>query len=237
MGGIFHDWQAQGSQPVIYYVEDDNNIRDLVIYTLRQTGFEAKGFSNGTDFYDACRKQMPEAVLLDIMLPNEDGLSILKRLKADTKTADLPVIMVTAKSVEYDKVIGLDSGADDYVTKPFGMMELVARVRALLRRAITRTEPEILSAGDLTLDKTRHIVMVKGENTVLTLKEFDLLFFLLKNRGTVFTREHLLELVWDYSYDGGTRTVDVHIRTLRQKLGEYGNLIETVRGVGYRFKG
>jgi two-component system, OmpR family, alkaline phosphatase synthesis response regulator PhoP len=222
---------------MIYYVEDDNNIRDLVIYTLGQTGFEAQGFTNAEEFYTACKKQLPEAVLLDIMLPNEDGLDILKQLKSDIRTADLPVIMVTAKSVEYDKVIGLDSGADDYITKPFGMMELVARVRALLRRTTAKTESDILTADQMIVDRSKHLVIVKGDSKVLTLKEFDMLFILLKNRGTVFSRERLLELIWDYGYVGGTRTVDVHIQTLRKKLGAYGSLIETVRGVGYRFKG
>lgn len=223
---------------MIYYVEDDNNIRDLVVYTLNQSGFEAQGFRNDDEFYAACQKQTPALVLLDIMLPGNDGLSILKQLKSDNKTVAIPVIMVTARGTEYDKVIGLDSGADDYIAKPFGMMELVARVRALLRRTDAKPSSEILKEGELVVDQQKHIVTVDSKNITLTLKEFELLSFFMENRGTAFTREHLLKSLWDYSYEGGTRTVDVHITTLRQKLGEkYGKLIETVRGVGYRFGG
>lgn len=222
---------------MIYYVEDDNNIRDLVVYTLSQSGFEARGFKDADEFYAACRERSPELVLLDIMLPGSDGLSILKRLKSNRETAGTPVIMVTAKGTEYDKVIGLDTGADDYIAKPFGMMELMARVRALLRRTAAKPESDILKAGELVVDRQKHIVTVEGESRTLTLKEFELLYFLMENRGMAFTREHLLESIWDYSYEGGTRTVDVHITTLRQKLGECGNMIETVRGVGYRFGG
>lgn len=221
---------------MIYYVEDDDNIRDLVVYTLGHSGFETRGAANADEFYTMYKMQTPDLVLLDIMLPGNDGLSILKQLKSDKKTAALPVIMVTAKGTEYDKVIGLDSGADDYIAKPFGMMELVARVRALLRRAGNSTsESDILKAGEIVADRQKHIVSVSGEIKTLTLKEFELLCLLLENRGAVFTREHILESVWDYSYEGGTRTVDVHITTLRQKLGKCGSLIETVRGVGYRF--
>ena len=222
---------------MIYYVEDDNNIRDLVVYTLCQTGLDAKGFADAQSFFDACRQKMPKLVLLDIMLPAGDGLSILGKLKSDVKTAALPVIMVTAKGTEYDKVVGLDAGADDYIAKPFGMMELVARVKALLRRTTAKEPTEILRSGDLVVDRSGHTVTVGGEDTPLTLKEFELLAFLMENRGAAFSREQLLELLWDYSYDGGTRTVDVHIQTLRQKLGECGRMIETVRGVGYRFGG
>lgn len=222
---------------MIYYVEDDNNIRDLVIYTLNQTGLEAQGFFKADDFFAACKKCMPEAVLLDIMLPDEDGISILKQLKSDSQTADIPVIMVTAKGDEYDTVVGLDAGADDYIAKPFGMMELVARVKALLRRTNTKTKPEIISANTITVDQIKHIVTVKGEIKALTLKEFALLSALIQSPGTVFSREQLLDMIWDYSYVGGTRTVDVHIQTLRKKLGDGGYLIETVRGIGYRFKG
>ena len=222
---------------MIYYVEDDNNIRDLVVYTLSQSGFETLGFRNADEFYAASKKQSPDLVLLDIMLPGDDGLSILKALKANNKTAAIPVIMVTARGTEYDKVIGLDLGADDYIAKPFGMMELVARVRALLRRTSLNSSPEVLKERKLVVDRNKHIVTVDNKNITLTLKEFELLYLLMANRGTVLTREHILESIWDYSYDGGTRTVDVHITMLRQKLGEYGNLIETVRGVGYRFGG
>ncbi|MGE5493717.1 MAG: response regulator transcription factor [Burkholderiales bacterium] len=222
---------------MIYYVEDDTNIRDLVVYTLNQSGFKAQGFENAEEFYAACEKQRPDMVLLDIMLPGDDGLSILKSLKQDRKTAGTPVIMITAKSTEYDKVIGLDSGADDYISKPFGMMELVARVRALQRRTAANNSPNILTSGELAIDRAKHIVTVAGKRIELTLKEFELLYLLMENKGKAFTREHLLEVIWDYSYDGGTRTVDVHIQTLRQKLGRCGDMIETVRGVGYRFGG
>ncbi|MDD2199872.1 MAG: response regulator transcription factor [Bacteroidales bacterium] len=222
---------------MIYYVEDDDNIRDLVVYTLNQSGFEALGVKNADEFYAASKKQSPALVLLDIMLPGDDGLSILKVLKTNKKTAVIPVIMVTARGTEYDKVIGLDSGADDYIAKPFGMMELVARVRALLRRTNLNSSPEILKEGGLVVDRQKHIVTVNNKNITLTLKEFELLYLLMANRGIVLTREQILESIWDFSYDGGTRTVDVHITTLRQKLGEYGNLIDTIRGVGYRFGG
>ena len=222
---------------MIYYVEDDTNIRDLVVYTLNQSGFEAQGFENAEEFFAACQKQKPDMVLLDIMLPGDDGLTILKRIKGDKKTSAIPVIMITAKSTEFDKVIGLDSGADDYIVKPFGMMELVARVRALQRRTAANSSPDVLTSGELTINRAKRIVTVADKRIELTLKEFELLFLLMKNKGTVFTRERLLEVVWDYSYDGGTRTVDVHIQTLRQKLGQCGDMIETVRGVGYRFGG
>ena len=222
---------------MIYYVEDDDNIRDLVVYTLNQSGFEALGVKNADEFYAASKKQSPALVLLDIMLPGDDGLSILKVLKTNKKTAVIPVIMVTARGTEYDKVIGLDSGADDYIAKPFGMMELVARVRALLRRTNLNSSPEILKEGGLVVDRQKHIVTVNNKNITLTLKEFELLYLLMANRGIALTREQILESIWDFSYDGGTRTVDVHITTLRQKLGEYGNLIDTIRGVGYRFGG
>lgn len=171
------------------------------------------------------------------MLPGEDGLSILKTLKTNKKTVDIPVIMVTAKGAEYDKVIGLDSGADDYIAKPFGMMEMAARVRALLRRTQSNISKDILIAGELVVDRQKHTVTVHHEPVKLTLKEFELLYLLMENHGIVLSREHILESIWDYSYDGGTRTVDVHITTLRQKLKDYGDLIETVRGVGYRFGG
>ncbi|MEG1547253.1 MAG: response regulator transcription factor [Clostridia bacterium] len=219
---------------MIYYVEDDNNIRDLVVYTLNQTGLPAMGFAEGAAFLCACGECMPELILLDIMLPGEDGMCILKRLRSDPKTAGLPIIMVTAKGSEYDKVTGLDAGADDYITKPFGMMELVARVRAMLRRTVTVQTDDNLSCGKLSMNTKRHTVSVDGEYVLLTYKEFELLHFLMQNRDIVFTREHLLQTVWDYDYDGGTRTVDVHIQTLRGKLGCCAQLIHTVRGVGYR---
>jgi two-component system alkaline phosphatase synthesis response regulator PhoP len=222
---------------MIYYVEDDPNIRDLVVYTLKQTGLEAKGFPAAGPFFAAMNEAAPEMILLDIMLPGEDGLSILKRLRQAAQTCAIPVIMITAKDTEYDTVVGLDTGADDYIPKPFGMMELVARVKALLRRTAAKDAAEAITVGELTVDERRHVVTVAGEQVALTLKEFDLLRFLMENRGAAFTREKLLERVWDLGYAGGTRTVDVHIQTLRQKLGATGGMIETVRGVGYRFGG
>lgn len=220
---------------MIYLVEDDDSIRELVLYTLHTTGFEAEGFRNAADFWQALEKELPQLVLLDIMLPDEDGLHILKRLRAGAETADLPVMMLTAKSSEYDRVVGLDSGADDYMPKPFGMMELVSRVRALLRRAAKpAAEDKLFTAGSLAVDVKRRAVTVDGEPVILTYKEFELLCYLLENRGVVLSRDQILTKIWDYNYSGETRTVDVHIRTLRQKLGDAGALIETVRGVGYR---
>lgn len=220
---------------MIYLVEDDDSIRELVLYTLHTTGFEAEGFQNAADFWQALEKELPQLVLLDIMLPDEDGLHILKRLRAGAETADLPVMMLTAKSSEYDRVVGLDSGADDYMPKPFGMMELVSRVRALLRRAAKpAAEDKLFTAGSLAVDVKRRAVTVDGEPVILTYKEFELLCYLLENRGVVLSRDQILTKIWDYNYSGETRTVDVHIRTLRQKLGDAGSLIETVRGVGYR---
>ena len=223
---------------MIYLVEDDDSIRELVLYTLHTTGFEAEGFRNAADFWQALEKELPQLVLLDIMLPDEDGLHILKRLRAGAETADLPVMMLTAKSSEYDRVVGLDSGADDYMPKPFGMMELVSRVRALLRRAAKpAAEDKLFTAGSLAVDVKRRAVTVDGEPVILTYKEFELLCYLLENRGVVLSRDQILTKIWDYNYSGETRTVDVHIRTLRQKLGDAGALIETVRGVGYRMEG
>lgn len=220
---------------MIYLVEDDDSIRELVLYTLHTTGFEAEGFRNAAVFWQALEKELPQLVLLDIMLPDEDGLHILKRLRAGAETADLPVMMLTAKSSEYDRVVGLDSGADDYMPKPFGMMELVSRVRALLRRAAKpAAEDKLFTAGSLAVDVKRRAVTVDGEPVTLTYKEFELLCYLLENRGVVLSRDQILTKIWDYNYSGETRTVDVHIRTLRQKLGDAGALIETVRGVGYR---
>ena len=220
---------------MIYLVEDDDSIRELVLHTLHTTGFEAEGFRNAADFWQALEKELPQLVLLDIMLPDEDGLHILKRLRAGAETADLPVMMLTAKSSEYDRVVGLDSGADDYLPKPFGMMELVSRVRALLRRAAKpAAEDKLFTAGSLAVDVKRRAVTVDGEPVILTYKEFELLCYLLENRGVVLSRDQILTKIWDYNYSGETRTVDVHIRTLRQKLGDAGALIETVRGVGYR---
>lgn len=222
---------------MIYYVEDDDNIRELVVYTLNQVGLEARGFSCARDFYGAMEQQTPDLVLLDIMLPEEDGLTILRKLRADAAGEEIPVVMITAKGTESDKVQGLDLGADDYIAKPFGMAELVARVRARLRRRGVKGAANRFEAGDLVLDHRAHAVTVAGQSVALTLKEYDLLHFLMENRGTAFSREQLLNRIWDYSYEGGSRTVDVHIQTLRAKLGRCGEMIETVRGVGYRFGG
>ena len=223
---------------MIFCVEDDTGIRELVVYTLQNTGLEARGFADGAALFEALRMEKPQLILLDIMLPGEDGISILRQLRAAPETAKLPVILVTAKNPEYDKVIGLDSGADDYIAKPFGMMELVARIRAVLRRTQGETqeqeESHLLVAGSICVDERAHSVYV-GENEVqLTLKEYQLLCLLMKNRGAVLTRDVLLENIWGYGNESETRTVDVHIRTLRQKLGTGGSMIETVRGVGYR---
>ena len=221
---------------MIYIVEDDENIRELVVYTLKSTGFEAEGFERGEPFWGALKTRMPSLVLLDIMLPEEDGLTILKRLRTDPRTKRLPVMMLTAKGTEYDKVLGLDGGADDYIAKPFGMMELVARIRALLRR--TADEGEAGQTRDLVfcVDKLKHTVTADGNDVALTFKEFELLCTLLEADGNVMTRDTLLTKIWGYDFDGETRTVDVHVRTLRQKLGHYGEIIETVRGLGYRIK-
>ena len=215
---------------MIYCVEDEKNIRELLIYTLETTGFSARGMANSKELKDALKEELPDLILLDIMLPGEDGYSILERLKASSETQNIPVIMVTAKEAEYDKVRGLEAGADDYITKPFGMMEFVARVKAVLRRC-SRQEEE---CDDLRLSVGRHKVYWKEEKVELTRKEFELLQYLMENKGLVMTRNQILCHVWGYDFDGETRTVDVHVRTLRQKLGEAGNLIETVRGVGYR---
>ena len=220
---------------MIYFVEDDNSIRKLVLYSLTSAGMEAEGFARPGEFWSALDRQIPQVVLLDIMLPEEDGISILKRLRASRKTKRLQVILLTAKGSEYDKVVGLDDGADDYVAKPFGMMELMARVRSALRRAEDAAPSvPILSLGELSVDRGRHLVRVAGEDVALTLKEFQLLCLLLERPGTVFTRDQLLSTVWGYDFDGASRTVDVHVRTLRQKLGAAGNLVQTVRGLGYK---
>ena len=221
---------------MIYFLEDDNSIRELVVYTMNSTGFEAVGFGKPGEFWAAMERETPSLVLLDIMLPEEDGLQILKRLRADPATKKLPVMMLTAKDSEYDKVLGLDSGADDYVPKPFGMMELMARIKALLRRSGSTPEEgnKDYNVGKLYVSPSRHQVKVDGNEVSLTLKEFELLCFLLENDGMVLTRDKILARIWGYDFDGETRTVDVHVRTLRQKLGECGPLIETVRGVGYK---
>ena len=219
---------------MIYCVEDDDNIRELVIYTLETTGLKAKGFAEGAEFMEALAFDTPELILLDIMLPGEDGLAILRKLKNSSKTKDIPVIMVTAKGTEYDKVIGLDSGADDYVTKPFGMMELVSRIKAVLRRSGQTADKADLEVDGVKMNVKKHEVTVDGQAVTLTLKEYELLERLMRNRNIVMTRDLIIEDIWGYDFDGETRTVDVHVRTLRHKLGEKGAIIETVRGVGYR---
>ncbi len=219
---------------MIYLLEDDDSIRKLVIYTLGSQGFEARGFERPSLFWQAVESAVPELVLLDIMLPEEDGLAVLQKLRCRGDTGAVPVIMLTAKDSEYDKVVGLDAGADDYLPKPFGMMELVARIRAVMRRTDSAPDQREFIVGKLTVNPGRHTVKVSDREVTLTLKEFELLCVLLEKRGTVLTRDALLERVWGYAFDGESRTVDVHIRTLRQKLGEAGDYIETVRGVGYK---
>lgn len=221
---------------MIYLVEDDNSIRELVIYTLQTTGFSAKGFCCAGDFWEEMSREQPSLVLLDIMLPDEDGLTILKKLREAPQTSRLPVIMLTAKGTEYDKVVGLDSGADDYIPKPFGMMELVSRVRALLRRSEPEKKETGFQLGNVQVDLGKHTVRVDEKLVTLTYKEFELLCYLMENEGIVLTRDQLLSKIWGYDFDGETRTVDVHIRTLRQKLGEASRYIETIRGVGYKME-
>ena len=222
---------------MIFCVEDDAGIRDLMIYTLNASGFRAVGFENAREFYAALADDTPELIMLDIMLTGEDGISILKRLKADARTADIPVIMATAKGNEYDKVIGLDLGADDYLAKPFGMMEMASRVRAVLRRSGRAAEKQqLIRVGGLEMNLGEHIVTADGIRVQLTLKEFELLHTFMTNPGRAFTREQLLSSVWSEDFLGETRTVDVHVGTLRQKLGACGKYIRTVRGVGYKLE-
>ena len=219
---------------MIYLLEDDSGIRNFVLYALNSSGLEATGFEAPSEFYKAMSESSPDLLLLDIMLPEEDGLSILRKLRADSAYRKLPIIMLTAKTTEYDKVTGLDSGADDYITKPFGAMELISRVKALLRRAYDTDGGTSLKAGGISVVPSRHEVFCGGEKVSLTFKEYELLVTLMKNKGEVFSRDTLLSRIWGYDFKGESRTVDVHIRTLRSKLGEYGDIIETVRGVGYR---
>ncbi|MCI8839068.1 MAG: response regulator transcription factor [Oscillospiraceae bacterium] len=222
---------------MIFCVEDDSGIRDLMVYALNAAGLEAAGFDSGASLEDALQERRPSLILLDIMLPGQDGLSILKKLRARTDTADIPIIMATAKGTEFDRVTGLDLGADDYLSKPFGMMEMVSRVRAVLRRAGPKAPPQALRTGGLELDLEGCAAYVDGARSALTRKEYLLLRTLMERPGRVFTRGQLLEAVWGTDHMGETRTVDVHIATLRTKLGEYGRQIETVRGLGYRMEG
>ncbi len=221
---------------MIYCVEDDESIRELMLYTLRASGFEAEGFVDGESLFLSLNHTAPALILLDIMLPGMDGIEILKRLRQDPMTVRIPVIMASAKGTEYDKVIGLDLGADDYLAKPFGMMEMVSRIRAVLRRFQPQNDMPKLVLGALAMDQSAHTVMVEGVPVALTLKEYDLLKLFLEHPGRVFPRDQLLERVWGTDYMGESRTVDVHIGTLRSKLGLCGEYIRTVRGVGYRLE-
>ena len=222
---------------MIYLLEDDDSIRKLVIYGLESQGYEAQGFELPSLFWKAMGKQLPELILLDIMLPEEDGLTILQKLRSASATKKIPVIMLTAKNTEYDRVIGLDNGADDFVSKPFGMMELLARVRAVLRRTEPASSSTEYQVGPLYVSPERHIVKVNGQDVTLTYKEFEILCLLLENEGVVLTRSVLMDRIWGCEFERENRTLDVHIRTLRAKLGEAGSCIETVRGVGYKLEG
>ena len=222
---------------LIYLLEDDDSIRKLVIYALNSQGYEAKGFERPAEFWKAMGQAQPDLVLLDIMLPEEDGLTILQKLRAAAGTKKLPVIMLTAKNTEYDRVVGLDSGVDDFISKPFGMMELVARVRAVLRRTETREENSDYQLGELFVSPKRHVVKVDGEEVSLTNKEFELLCLLLEHQGMAMTRDAIMDGVWGQEFSRENRTLDVHVRTLRTKLGPAGHYIETVRGVGYKMGG
>lgn len=222
---------------MIYLLEDDDNIRNFVIYALNNSGLDAKGFDLPSAFWRGMKEAKPDMAILDIMLPEEDGISVMKKLRENPETKDMPIMMLTAKSTEYDKVLGLDGGADDYVTKPFGTMEFIARVKALLRRTEHTNSTGEYHIGPLYLNPAKHIIQVNGKDVVLTLKEFQLLCYLIENKGGVMSRDQILQDIWGYEFDGENRTVDVHIRTLRSKLGEAGNLVETVRGIGYRIGG
>ena len=222
---------------MIWCVDDDNTIRDIEVYTLTQTGFEAKGFADGISMLEALKTEKPELIVLDIMLPGKDGVEVLKEIRQSPETRKIPVIMATAKGTEMDKIQGLDMGADDYLVKPFGVMEMVSRIKAVLRRCEPDDKEEVLSIGEITLSDKEHLVTVNGEKVVLTFKEFEILKLFMSNPGIVFSRDKLLSEVWGIDYLGESRTVDMHIKTLRQKLGDAGALIETVIGVGYKMEG
>lgn len=222
---------------MIWCVDDDNTIRDIEVYTLTQTGFEAKGFADGISMLEALKTEKPELIVLDIMLPGKDGVEVLKKIRSNPETRKIPVIMATAKGTEMDKIQGLDTGADDYLVKPFGVMEMVSRIKAVLRRCEPDEKEEVLTIGEITLSDKEHFVTVNGEKVVLTFKEFEILKLFMSNPGIVFSRGKLLSEVWGIDYLGESRTVDMHIKTLRQKLGDAGALIETVIGVGYKMEG
>ncbi len=221
---------------MIFCVEDDRGIRELMTYTLNASGYDALGLKDGKELDEALKNQKPCLITLDIMLPNEDGISILKRLKNDERYHDIPIIMASAKGEEYDKVIGLDLGADDYLAKPFGMMEIVSRIKAVLRRSEVTNKKQELRNGPIYLNNIKHIVNVDGKEIELTLKEYELLLLFMNNIGIVFTREHLLASIWDSNFVGESRTIDVHVGTLRNKLGNFGSCIKTLRGVGYKME-
>jgi two-component system alkaline phosphatase synthesis response regulator PhoP len=228
--------KISGGATMIWCVEDDASIRDIEVYALTTTGFEAMGFEDGDSFWQALQSRQPELVVLDVMLPGKDGVTLLKMMKSSEQFRDIPVIMATAKGTEYDKIQSLDLGADDYLVKPFGIMEMVSRVKAVLRRCKRSGGSNLLQIGDLVLNPNEHTVSIQGQRVNLTYKEYELLHLFLSQPGTAFSREQLLSSVWNTDYLGETRTVDMHIRTLRQKLGDYGYLIETVRNVGYRLE-
>ena len=222
---------------MIWCVDDDNTIREIEVYTLEQTGFKARGFADGISMLEALKTEIPELIILDIMMPEVDGLEILKKLRSESAYKDIPVIMATAKGTEMDKIQGLDTGADDYLVKPFGVMEMVSRIKAVLRRCEPDEKEEVLSIGEIKLSDKEHLVTVNGEKVVLTFKEFEILKLFMSNPGVVFSRDKLLSEVWGIDYLGESRTVDMHIKTLRQKLGDAGTIIETVIGVGYKMEG
>lgn len=220
-------------KPIVYIIEDDASIRELEIYALKNSEFEVKGFDNGKDFFKALEKKIPDLILLDIMLPEDDGLAILNKIRKTAQYSDIPVIMVTAKTSEIDAVKGLDAGADDYITKPFGVMELVSRVKAVLRRTARKVKT-VLVYKNIELDENKHTVLVDSNEVDLTYKEYEILKHLIRNKGIVLTRDRLMEIVWGYNFEQGNRTVDVHIQSLRKKLGSACEHIKTIRNVGYK---
>ena len=222
---------------MIWCVDDDSTIRDIEVYTLTQTGFEAKGFADGISMLEALKTEKPELIVLDIMLPGKDGVEVLKKIRSNPETQKIPVIMATAKGTEMDKIQGLDTGADDYLVKPFGVMEMVSRIKAVLRRCESDEKEEVLTVGEITLSDKEHLVTVNGKKVALTFKEFEILKLFMQSPGIVFSRDKLLSEVWGVDYLGESRTVDMHIKTLRQKLGDVGSRIETVIGVGYKMEG